>query len=208
MSLNKEKQIVFQNEKAWQAFLEGDDEALAQIYSDNIDRLYNYGRQFTVNKPLIKDAIQDVFFQLIDDRKNLNLARSVKAYLFSCLRRRLLESIKSDRKIIDVDEELVKNEAFFITVDPNSYFIDSKLSLDQKKLLEQFCNELPIRQREIIMMRFFENMPYDEIAEVMGLANAKTVRTMMYRGLNRLSDSLNPYKSQLLQTLILMDFLS
>ncbi|WP_200976019.1 RNA polymerase sigma factor [Echinicola sp. 20G] len=206
--MNLKKKIPFHNEEAWQAFLKGDDEAIAQIYDENIDRLYNYGRQFTPNKAIVKDTIQDVFIQLIDDRKNLNVAKSVRAYLFSCLRRRLMETLKKDRKIIDVDAEMVKNEAFYITVDPSSYFIDSKLSLDQKKLLEQFCNELPIRQREIIMMRFFENMPYEEIAEVMGLANAKTVRTMMYRGLNKLSDSLTPYKSQLLQTLLLIDLLN
>ncbi|AGA78412.1 RNA polymerase sigma factor [Echinicola vietnamensis] len=191
-------------EEVWTAFLDGEDEALGYIYAENIDRLYNYGRQFTPQKSLVKDTIQDVFCQLIDDRKKLGKARSVRAYLMACLRRRLLEALKNERRNRDYE---VNDEAFFIAVDANSYFIDSNLSLDQKKVLEKYCNELPVRQREIIMMRFFENMPYEEIAEVMGLANAKTVRTMMYRGLNKLSDSLTPYKSQLLQLLIMMEML-
>ncbi|GGF18145.1 RNA polymerase sigma factor [Echinicola rosea] len=191
-------------EKAWSAFLEGDDEALGFIYAENIDRLYNYGRQFTRNKSLVKDTIQDVFCQLIDDRKKLRHAHSVKAYLMACFRRRLMGALKQERRDVDA---VLDDEAFFISVDATSYFIDSNLSMNQKKLLEQYCNELPVRQREIIMMRFFENMPYEEIAEVMGLANAKTVRTMMYRGLNKLSDSLTPYKSQLLQALIIMELM-
>ncbi|QDH79400.1 sigma-70 family RNA polymerase sigma factor [Echinicola soli] len=191
-------------EEAWSAFLDGDDEALGYIYAENIDRLYNYGRQFTRNKSLVKDTIQDVFCQLIDDRKKLRNARSVRAYLMACFRRRLIEALKQERRDVDA---VLEEEAFFISVDASSYFIDSNLSLDQKKILERYCNELPVRQREIIMMRFFENMPYEEIAEVMGLANAKTVRTMMYRGLNKLSDSLTPYKSQLLQLLVMMEML-
>ncbi|AWW31592.1 sigma-70 family RNA polymerase sigma factor [Echinicola strongylocentroti] len=191
-------------EEVWSAFLDGDDEALGCIYAENIDRLYNYGRQFTRNKSLVKDAIQDVFCQLIDDRKKLGIAHSVKAYLMACLRRRLLGALKEERRDADA---VLDEEAFFISVDATSYFIDSNLSMDQKKILERYCNELPVRQREIIMMRFFENMPYEEIAEVMGLANAKTVRTMMYRGLNKLSDSLTPYKSQLLQVLIMMELM-
>src|SRR5690606_25053663 len=63
-----------------------------------------------------------------------------------------------------------------------------------KELLKNSCNALPVRQREIITMRFFENMHYAEIAEIMGLANAKTVRTMLYRGLNRLAEELTPKK--------------
>ncbi|GAB3659092.1 sigma-70 family RNA polymerase sigma factor [Echinicola sediminis] len=194
-----------QENKEWAAFLEGDNQALAEIYSKNIDRLYNYGRQFTRNKSLVKDIIQDMFFQLIDDRDRLGQAQSVRAYLFACLRRRMIDALKRERKEVDMIPE--EEEAFFIAVDANSYFIDSKLSFDQKKLLEQHCNELPVRQREIIMMRFFEGLPYEEIAEIMGLANAKTVRTMMYRGLNKLSESLTPYKSQLLQSILLIDLL-
>ncbi len=201
----KLKEGISRETEVWAAFLEGDDQALAEIYSNNVDRLYNYGRQFTRNKSLVKDAIQDIFFQLIDDRDKLSPAKSVKAYLFACLRRKLLDSIKRERRTVDFFPE--EQDAFFIFVDANSYFIDSKLSLDQKKLLERHCNELPVRQREIIMMRFFEGLPYEEIAEIMGLANAKTVRTMMYRGLNKLSESLTPYKSQLLQTLIILDLL-
>ncbi|WP_215223109.1 RNA polymerase sigma factor [Echinicola shivajiensis] len=199
------KEILDRERTVWLAFLEGDDQALAEVYSNNIDRLYNYGRQFTRNKSLVKDAIQDIFFQLIDDRDKLSPAKSVRAYLFACLRRKLLEILKKERREVDMFPE--EEEAFFISVDANSYFIDSKLSLDQKKLLEQHCNDLPVRQREIIMMRFFEGLPYEEIAEIMGLANAKTVRTMMYRGLNKLSESLSPFKSQLLQTIIIFDLL-
>lgn len=203
---NNEITIGNQEVGAWEDFLSGDDNALGFIYSQNIDRLYNYGRQFTANHSLVKDSIQDVFINLIDCRDRLKPAKSPKTYLFACLRRKILEGKSKLKKESDIFTDSL-DEGFYITIDESSFFIDSKLSLDEKKLLEQHCNALPVRQREIIIMRFFENLSYEEIAEIMGLANAKTVRTMMYRGINKLTQTLSPYKSQLIKIILLADLI-
>jgi len=196
-------QVNYVNEKhAWEKFIHGDDQALAFLYSAHIDRLYNYGRQFTSNKSIVKDAIQDVFYELIDRRGRISHANSPKAYIYACLRRRIIELLNKENSIVDLAS---KEDSFFVSIDPQAFFIDPQFSIDQKKLLEEHCNVLPRRQREIIILRFFEQMAYDEIAEILGLANAKTVRTMMYRGLNKLSSSLTPYKSKLLLFLLMYD---
>ncbi|GGZ27942.1 hypothetical protein GCM10007049_21030 [Echinicola pacifica] len=146
----------------WQSFMMGDIEALGRIYSRHIDALYQYGMQFTSNKSQVKDSIQDVFHRLIDDRKKIGQARSVKAYLMACLRRKLLLALEAERKSVDLPIE--NHEAFQIKVDASAYFLNSSLTLDQKKILEHHYNALPVRQREMIIMRFFEDMPYEEIA--------------------------------------------
>lgn len=195
--------VNYVNEKhAWDKFIEGEDQALAFLYSVHLDRLYSYGRQFSSKKSIVKDAIQDVFYELIDRRERISRANSPKAYIYACLRRRVIELLNKERPEVSLSS---KEEGFYVSIDPNAFFIDSQLSIDQKKLLEEHCNALPARQREIIIMRFFEQMTYDEIAEVLGLANAKTVRTMMYRGLNKLSSSLGPYRSKLLLLFLMYD---
>jgi len=55
----------------WITFLKGDDVALAHIYRAYAPKLFNYGRQFTPHDSLVQDAIQDVFFQLVDNRSKL-----------------------------------------------------------------------------------------------------------------------------------------
>jgi len=116
----------------------------------------------------------------------------VKFYLFASFRRILLRSLKKESKYVGKD--YWEEHGFQIMVDPDFFVVDGYLTDAQKELLKNSCNALPVRQREIITMRFFENMDYAEIAEIMGLANAKTVRTMLYRGLNRLAEELTPKK--------------
>lgn len=178
----------------WIEFLKGDDMALAQIYRKYSPKLFNYGRQFTANDILVQDAVQDVFFQLVDNRGSLGVAQSVKFYLFASFRRLLMRSLKKEKKYIG--KEHVEEQGFLIMIDPDYYVVDGHLTDSQKKTLQNSCNELPVRQREIIIMRFFENMDYAEMAEIMGLANAKTVRTMLYRALNRLAEKLGPLKKE------------
>ena len=177
----------------WIDFLKGDDVALARIYRKYAPKLFNYGRQFTPNDALVQDSIQDVFFQLVDNKSKLGVAHSVKFYLFATFRRILLRSLKKEQKYIG--DEYCEEKGFQIMVDPDFFVVDGYLTATQKELLKDSCNKLPARQREIITMRFFENMDYAEISEIMGLANAKTVRTMLYRGLQRLAEELTDKKS-------------
>ncbi|WP_215223120.1 RNA polymerase sigma factor [Echinicola shivajiensis] len=189
----------------WIAFLKGSNAALSKIYRAYSNKLFTYGRQFTSNEALIKDAIQDVFFKLVDHKDQLGVAQSVKFYLYSSFRRILLRSLKRERKYVEEEED---GEAFYFLVDEDHFAMDALLNHKQKQMVKEACNELTARQREILNLRFFENLSYIEIAEMLDLANAKTVRTMLYRVLNKLSDKLSPFKRSLLSLIFSFIFLS
>ncbi|GAB3651714.1 hypothetical protein GCM10028791_20890 [Echinicola sediminis] len=182
----------------WISFLRGSDAALAKIYRAYSDKLFSYGRQFTSNEMLIQDAVQDVFFKLVDNREKLGVAQSVKFYLFSSFRRILMRLIKRERKYV---EENGDGEGFYFLLDEDYFTMDAMLSKQQKGLIKEACNGLTVRQREMLNLRFFENLSYAEIADMLGMANAKTVRTMLYRILGKLSEKLSPFKRTLLSLL-------
>lgn len=52
--------------------------------------LYRYGFQYTKDKALIKDAIQDLFVELRQKRKRLSHTTSIKLYLYKSIRRKIL----------------------------------------------------------------------------------------------------------------------
>ena len=49
--------------------------------------------------------------------------------------------------------------------------------------------QLPGKQRAAIYLRFYEDMPYEEVASVMGIP-AVTARSLVHRGLKRLAAAL------------------
>ncbi|HEX5168760.1 MAG TPA: sigma-70 family RNA polymerase sigma factor [Cyclobacteriaceae bacterium] len=180
----------------WLEFIRGSDHAIGWIYRAYANKLYNYGRQFTRNENLVLDAVQDVFLGLIKNRKNLGLAVSIKFYLYASLRRNLLRQLKRNEKII-LKEKILDEDTFILSIDSNPLSLNPFYSSDQKRIIEQVCNRLPDNQREALVLYYLEGFSYKEIAEIMKLSTVKSVRAMVYRALDSLSDTLSRWKDRL-----------
>lgn len=177
----------------WIAFVQGSEQALSQLFEKYADKLYNYGKQFSSDTGLVNDAIQDVFYQLIKSKHQLGSAQSVKHYLFSSFRRRLLRLMKQ-RKNLVFDEKIGLSGKFQLSFTPDYHGISTQFTVDQKVLLENACNQLPARQREILALYFFEGLSYKEIADIMEFSQVKSARKLLYRSLDSLSDLLGKHR--------------
>ncbi|MCH7409785.1 sigma-70 family RNA polymerase sigma factor [Belliella sp. DSM 111904] len=182
-----------EEEKLWKSFLRGSEAALAEIFLLYADKLYNYGRQFTADRELVNDVVQDVFFTLIKSREKIGVAVSIKFYLYSSFRRRLLRLLKKNRKTVCQDEVNL-DHYFQIGMNPHFFHSEESLSQDQVKLIDQAINKLPIRQKEILLLYFFEDLSYKEIAAIMEFSQVKSARKLLYRSLDSLYGHLAEHK--------------
>lgn len=182
----------------WNDFIEGSDAALVSLYSNFVEKLYVYGCHLVKDdEGLVRDCIQDVFFELISKRERISKTVSPKFYLYASLRRRILRQNKRNRLIL-YKENLNDENGFLIEADQNLTFVNSSLSNEQKKIIAEACNKLSHRQREAIVLHFFEDMSYSEIATIMNLGKVKSARALIYRALASLLDVLKHVKSELL----------
>jgi len=65
----------------WEDFKKGEKYALTQIYYRYADSLFRYGKKFSSDDELVKDAIQDLFFDLIRTRAKLGTTDFDKSLL-------------------------------------------------------------------------------------------------------------------------------
>ncbi|MEQ9300826.1 MAG: sigma-70 family RNA polymerase sigma factor [Cyclobacteriaceae bacterium] len=166
-------------EAIWLSFLTGDEESLVYIYKTYIDKLYTYGGQFCRQAHLLEDFIQELFFELTDKRERLSNVKSIKGYLFASLKRKILRDMRRTKR-----EELV-DDGFLFSYEKQSHAIFNDLKEADFRLVFQKVNQLPISQREIIFLYFYEGMKYSEIAEVLDV-KVETARKHMYRALKEL----------------------
>ena len=85
--------------KLWEDFKKGEKYALSHIYYQYANLLFFYGKKFTTDDELIKDSIQDLFFDLIRTRATLGNTDHIYFYLIKSLRRRLLQSLNGNKNI-------------------------------------------------------------------------------------------------------------
>jgi len=189
-------------EEIWIDFKQGSDTALSYIYRRYVDALFNYGCQIVNDEQFVQDCIQDLFIDLIRNRNNLADVHSVKAYLFASLKRKTLRRIVKERHT-RTEEINDRNEGGFeIVCSQESRMITDHLTAERERLINIACQKLTRKQRESILLYFYEGFSYKEVAEIMGMGKVKSARVMLYRSLAILQSSLAKVKDQLL-TLIL-----
>lgn len=195
-------EIESQNEsKTWEDFLKGSDSALAYFYRTYSAKLYNYGRQIINDDDTVNDSIQDLFFELINKRRKLGKTTSVKNYLYASLRRRLIRIKEKSLKHISEESNEGRFQISFLKDDQTPL---DQFSTEQMRLLENACNELPERQREAIILLYFEELDYEEVAKIMDIGKVRSARALIYRAIDSLKAILTPLKGEFISLLILM----
>ena len=155
-----------------------------QFYIDYYKKIYNYGKKFTINAALIEDSIQEVFLDLWVKREKLLEVKSIDSYLFSSFRYILLRKIKADKKIVSSEE--FQTEPLF-SID---YVLASQETTQELQIkLRRALKSLTPHQREAIFLRFYQNLSYEEVAEVLNIS-VKATYKIMARSLAALKDNM------------------
>ncbi len=181
------QQIISDN-KLWEDFKKGEKYALSHIYYHYVDQLFRYGRKFSTDDDLIKDTIQDLFFDLIRTRDNLGNTNHIYFYLLKAFRRRLFKNISDPRKIQttdDVSEEQIPHIVYSIEDD----LIQKEQLTRKEELIRKGLSELSPRQREILYYRFTCDFEYEQICEIMSM-KYDSARKMVFRALQSLREHL------------------
>ena len=151
----------------WQSFKEGSREAFQQIYDENFESLFEYGLRLTKDKELIKDAVHDLFVKIYNNRINLGDVNNIRAYLFISLRSNFLNKITRQNKIVST--EYNEQFPFDLNFSVENEFIKKDADANKVKSVVEGLNQLSPRQKEIIYLHYYQELSYDEIADVLGI---------------------------------------
>jgi len=173
------------NPSIWDAFKKGDWGAYTALYNEHFGLLNNYGYKFTQDISLIEDSVHDLFVRLWSTRDNLGDPVSIKNYLFKSLRHILLRKIQKKARF----SERLNEDYYQFHV---SYAQHPPAGIEDKELQRQLrciIDNLPARQQEIVYLRFYEGLSYDEIADIMSISVSSTYK-LLYKALHNLQISM------------------
>ncbi len=166
--------------RLWENLKNGNSEALESLYNLHIDGLYAYGMMLCQNEEKVKDCIQDLFLAFWHNRANLTIPTSGKAYLMVSLRRKIFDKgPKSNLVTTTLEDSLVMDG---LIEDPEKVWLADEEQAMQQEKLEAAMAKISDRQREILHMKYFQEMDYDQIATVMDL-NYQSARNLVTRAL-------------------------
>ncbi len=170
-----------QEKKLWNSFREGDELAFTELSIKYYRIFRHYGGKFTSNTQIIEDAIQDLLVNLWVKRSTLIDVESVEFYLLKSFRNQLFKALRTTSTVPFEDcfpEHFPEDstEMFFIE--------HEALQLQQSKIAH-FLKQLPERQREIMYLRYYQDLKVEEIAQLLQI-KPQSVSNIVQRALLKL----------------------
>jgi RNA polymerase sigma factor (sigma-70 family) len=184
---NKAKSVSFDEYALWKNFKSGDVGAYALIYQQYFFILFNYGKKISQDHELIKDCIQELFIKIWNNRENLNETTSIKYYLFTALKRKLLDVLRKPQLefITDHAEDEGSVEAIQIADDT-----DDDNASPQKDKVVKALNLLSQHQQKLLDMKFQKNLSNKEIADELGIT-IQSVYNAVFKALRSIRKQLS-----------------
>ena len=145
---------------------------LAEFFTCWSEALFRYGCTLTPDRGQVEDAIQDLFMDLWRREVAVAAIAAPRAYLLTALRRILLRSLQRGERSMDLQaagwgwEELVYEA-------PGPALAAQEV---QVRACQEALASLPLRQREVINLRYYQGLSYREIAAVMQVETSSVGR--------------------------------
>ncbi|MEK6478829.1 RNA polymerase sigma factor [Catalinimonas sp. 4WD22] len=180
---------------------QGNGQALVQLYDLHVDLLSNYGRKFTNKSEIIEDAIQDLLTEIWVKKEKLSQPTSIKAYLLKAFRQKLLRQLSKYKRISYLEDY---TQLVYCDEVPNFQQDENSDQVQSFKLqLEKALATLSPKQREAIMLRYSENLTYDEIAEIMNVKK-QSLYNLLHEAILKLSKVMKPERRHTILYLFVM----
>ncbi len=130
-----------------------------------------------------RDVVQDTFIRLCQ-QDIAKVQANLKAWLFTVCRNRALDILRKEKRIPPLDDIRWQKVA-----GPDLQPDESAEHEERLSLLMGFLNRLSSNQREVILLKFQQNLSYLEIREITGLTTGN-IGFLIHTGLKRLRDIL------------------
>lgn len=161
----------------WNASVQGNRDAFGQLFRRHYPLLFQYGNKICTDTATLEDCIQELFTELWQKKNTLSI-HSVKAYLLQALKFKLYKSFRSQKILQDVDT--IHHEPFELSYE--TFLIDEQSDRQKVARVLEAINQLPSRQKEVIYLKIYKGLSYEEVSEIMQL-NYQVVRNLLCQAL-------------------------
>ncbi len=146
----------FSNEKTRQ-------EAFSLLLSKYQQKIYWHIRRMVVNHDDTDDLVQDVFVKVWKNLGNFRNDSQLYTWIYRIASNESITFLNKQKRQNNTPLDEVSNEVVESLVEP-SYFNGSEIQLK----LQRAIQTLPEKQKLIFNMKYFDDMKYEEISEVLG----------------------------------------
>ncbi|WP_367915364.1 RNA polymerase sigma factor [Leadbetterella sp. DM7] len=163
----------------WIEMKQGDEAALGILIKKHFNALLNYGYRFVKDEDFVKDCVQEIFIELWQRREKISTPDSVKAYLLSSVRKKVLrENYRQQVFREEPDFGGVSDRTGAFDRSAEWVLIENETVSELREKVKRSINRLSKRQQEVLYLQYFQNLSREEISEIMNI-NLQSVSNLI-----------------------------
>ncbi len=168
-----------------EAFQNRDEFAFVSLYNRYKGPVYSFCLKMLLDRELAQDAMQETFLRMYENRERLLNTASFKAWLFTIARNQCLNQLRRLSRQVPL---LPEDEGVGASTDTPISELEKSEQID---LVNRFLQQLKPEYREVIVLREYQNMSYEEIAAVTR-STLSAVKSRLFKARRRLVDFMEP----------------
>ncbi|NCC70583.1 RNA polymerase sigma factor [bacterium] len=174
----------FSDKKIIISLKKGDVYSFSFVYDEFFDEIYRFIYFKVLNEDKASDFASDVFMKLVDYiRKEKGDIKNVRAMLYKIARNLIIDNSRKKR------EEYIEDIGTEISDSSNSSLDEVIADTQDVEKVKRAIANLPESYREVLIMKFIEELSNSEIAKVLEKKES-AVRTLISRAISRLKGEL------------------
>jgi RNA polymerase sigma-70 factor (ECF subfamily) len=164
----------------------GDEKAFQRLVQKYTQQLFLYSKTFNLDAARCEDIVQEVWLVAFRKLGRLRSAAKFRSWLYGIARNKARQHLDKKTR----DELLIQNIS-----ERNEKSLPQRPFTEYVRMLPSAFERLSISHREILTLRFLNEMNYAEIAEVTGISIG-TVKSRIYYAKAALHEILESIKNE------------
>ena len=167
-------------------FIEGDEKAFNKIVQKYQDKIYWHARRMTGNHLDADEVVQEVLLVIYNKLKSFRFKSSLYTWIYRITSTRSINQIKRRK----VKQFLSLEDMITDTINSSDDIIRDIESKEKLNILDKLIQKLPVKQREVFILRNFDELSYDEIAKITG-KSVGTLKANYFHAMKKITELMN-----------------
>ena len=172
----------------------GDEDAFAKIVAKHQHAVLGTVAKMTNQSSDTEDIAQQVFIRLWKSAERYQPTAKFTTFLFTITRNLVFNATRKKSGKNEYSFDALEGKWRQSIEDKSSDSRPDKLieQTELRQIIDQAISSLPEKQRLAVVLRRYEKMPYEEIAETLGIS-VPAVKSQLFRARTALRESLSQY---------------
>ena len=175
-----------------QKYLDEGEIVFSEIVDVYLKSILNFSYKLVGNKKDAEDVTQEVFLKIWKNINKFEIEKSFKTWIFAITRNTCIDFLRKKKEIPisyfddDMGNNVLEDNLLDEGLKPDEIFVNK----ESKELIENTLSKLSFIQKEVVVLRYMNEMSFDEISEVLNIP-LNTIKSHHNRALIKMKSILS-----------------